>query len=130
MATAKKTTTPAAKTTAVVLKDVYVAFSIHGTNTFITATMKSQTPDQIEEILDSHQSMNKFSTESMFKIDKSRRPGFDSKKEVKLSFSLLNNKDGTPTKSKTKVMQAFKELEDMGWTVDKEEFVRKHWPSK
>ena len=128
MATSKKTTTPAAKKTSavaapVIRKDVYVAFSIAGTKTFITASLKQQAQKQIEELLEA----KKPGEPSLFSLVKSRRPGFDDSKEIKLSFSLLNNKDGTPTKSKIKVLQAFKTLEDMGWTIDRAAFVKYHW---
>lgn len=123
MATAKKTA--AKKVATPILKDVYVAFSIAGSNTFITASMKQQNEQQIADIL-----KMKLGDTFLFSLANSRRPGFDDSKEVKLNFIALNNKDGTPTKSHIKVAQGFKILKDFGWTVDKEAFVNKHWPSK
>ena len=97
----------------------YIAFSIHGTNTFIRAS-KVNTNFELNEdgiLLEGVQY-----TKVM-----SRRLN-SSKDQTKLHHPLLNNKDGSPTRSKTKILQVFNQLQKQGWEIEgKEYFIKKHW---
>jgi hypothetical protein len=61
---------------------------------------------------------------------KSRRPNYKPEDGVKLHWEQLLNKKGEPLKGPATVLQRFKELSKYGWTVDKEAFVKRHYPSK
>jgi len=97
----------------------YIAFSIHGTNAFIRAS-KTTSDYEIQEkgivVEGTH-----------YQMVRSRHPAA-SKDQTKLHYPLLNNKDGKPTKSKTKILQVFNQLEKQGWKIEgKEYFIKKHW---
>ena len=97
----------------------YIAFSVHGTNTFIRAS-KVNTNFELNEdgiLLEGVQY-----TKVM-----SRRLN-SSKDQTKLHHPLLNNKDGSPTRSKTKILQVFNQLQKQGWKIEgKEYFIKRHW---
>lgn len=102
---------------------MYIAFSIHGTHAFITATRdvaRSKLADTLAEMY------QKGITVSVA----SRRPSFDSSKEIKLRWTGLQTKTGTPLKSPPLVVQRFKQLEAEGWTVRRDTFVSRHWRTK
>ena len=102
---------------------VYVAFSIHGTNTFIVAT--KEVNDRVIFDLRHHPIY-----EDEWKIVQSRRPNVDPK-QVKLQWSgLMNQKTKQPLRSAPMVLRRFKQLEVCGWKVDeisRERFIDKHW---
>ena len=120
MATVKKTVVKKSVTPA--LKDVFVTFSIGFTGVYITASLKQQSEEQIEQLL-----KTKLGEVVLFSkvLSKSKQ-----KANVEFDFNLLKNKDGSKTKSHIKVAQAFKILEDFGWSVEREAFVEYYWPSK
>lgn len=93
----------------------YIAFSIHGTNAFITATTEINDLKNLG---------------SDFTEVKSRRPSYKSEDGVKLHWEQLLNQKGKPLRGPATVLQRFKELSKYGWTVDKEAFVKRHYPGK
>lgn len=94
---------------------VYIAFSIHGTNAFITATTEIKDVKHLGH---------------GFTVVKSRRPDYKPEDGVKLHWEQLLNQKGDPLRSPAAVLNRFKELSKYGWTVDKEAFVKRHYPSK
>ena len=108
----------------------YIAFSIYGTNAFITATKSFTSKDLLSGL------------GPEFKIVKSRREDYDPIKDgVKLEWSeLLVNQTITdalgkqtilrPMRSPMQVVAKFKLLESQGWVVDKTAFVKRHWKKK
>lgn len=100
------------------MKNVYIAFSIHGSNTFITAT-KSIADLELDAML---------SHGGFFRIV-SRRVN-RTNQDIKLGWNRLNTIGGTPLRSPIMVVQCFNELEKFGWTVDKKAFIERHWKKK
>lgn len=101
----------------------YVAFSIHGTNQFITASVFTHDFTMREE-----NGVKKVTVKGMvFTEARSRR--FDYKKEngLKLHHDRLKTKEGKPSRSPPMVVKFFNELEAQGWVVVKEAFIQKHW---
>lgn len=97
----------------------YIAFSIHGTNCFITATLTptKYTHEQHMEMLGED-----------FKVAQSRRPDYNLEKDgYKLEWNKLLNKQGEPLRSPPAILNRFKILERMGFVIDKEAFVKKHY---
>lgn len=88
-----------------------VAFSIHGSKTFIVATKE----------------LNVAKLPVGFMIVESRDPKATG---VKLQWEELLTKTGAPLRSPTHVIARFKKLEAMGWKVDKAAFLAKYWPKK
>lgn len=107
---------PAKKPAKPQLLNVYIAFSIAGSNCFITASKTGQTPEELAAIL----------LDKDFEQVVSRRTDVKPT-DVKLKWAKLNKKDGTPTISRTLALQRFAELAKAGWTVDKSAFVAKHF---
>lgn len=103
---------------------VYVAFSIHGTNSFIVAT-KEVSDKVIYDLSHHHQIYG-----DEWKIVQSRRPNVDPK-HVKLHWSgLLNKKTKQPLRSPPAVLLRFKHLAQRGWKIDevsRERFIDTHW---
>lgn len=100
------------------LLEYYIAFSIHGTNCFISANKTcSPSTDGKTVIID----------DEKFTIGKSRRDNFSAGKECKLIHADLSNKDGKPTRCPKKVMKFFNKLKSKGWNVSSDDFVKKHW---
>ena len=92
----------------------YIAFSIHGTNCFIVATKLQHEIKDIKAL-------------NMSEV-KSRRSFAKINTDVKLNYEKLNNVNGKPTASKTKVLKIFKELENDGWEIiGRKEFIKKHY---
>lgn len=98
----------------------YIAFSINGTDCFITATYESNAPEAAQMV----------SFGSRFKEAQSRRPGFDRSKGIKLHWDGLLTKEGKPLRSPQLVISRMKSLEKLGWTVDKGNFAVKHLGTK
>lgn len=94
---------------------VYIAFSIAGTNAFITAVNE----------FNSIQSLS-----PGFSVVNSRRPNYKPEDGIKLHWDLLLNQNKEPLRGPATVLQRFKELSKCGWTVDKEAFVKRHYPGK
>lgn len=101
---------------------LYIAFSINGTNAFITATKQVGQSKLAQTLADLYK--------DGFKSEPSRRPGFNSSKEHKLHWKGLCTKAGAPLRSPAIVVQRFRQLSEQGWTTDKSRFVAKHWPKK
>jgi hypothetical protein len=110
-----------------VIVKAYIAFSIHGTNAFITATKTFTSKDLMENL------------DPQFKIVKSRREDYDPVKDgVKLEWSELAVPETItdalgkqtvmrPMRSPMMIVGKFKLLEAQGWKVDKQAFVKRHW---
>ncbi|MDD2879732.1 MAG: hypothetical protein PHQ58_04800 [Rhodoferax sp.] len=94
---------------------VYIAFSIHGTNCFITATKEigsiAELPSGMVRVV-------------------SRRKNYDPATDWKVNWDGLLTKKGTPYRSHIRVMQRFNELESQGWAVDKTAFLNKFFKKK
>lgn len=89
----------------------YIAYSIPGTSTFITASREV------------------FRAARGFTPVQSRRPNAKPT-DIKLHWDKLVTKKGEPIRSAPLVLKLFNELEKSGWTVDKARFIKKHWKDK
>ncbi len=90
---------------------VYVAFSVHGTNSFAKAE-KYVTQDELAALL-----------KNGFTKVTSRDPRNTGGTDVKLHWNSLTNKTtGQPYRSRTWVMRRFEELAAQGWTIDISDF--------
>ena len=106
------------------MKKFYIAFSITGSNRFITAT--KETNDFKEE-------KDKLG-QTWFTIDgikfaeaQSRRWNYVPEKTgYKLQYRRLMNRNGLPLRHPGLIIARFKELERLGWTVERERFTE-HW---
>lgn len=102
----------------------YIAFSIHGTNAFISAnrTFKSS-KDFYDYIM----------LNGMKQVA-SRRPGADVERDgAKLEWDKLTTKDGDkkrPLRSVVTILSRFKQLENDGWVIDKKAFIDRHYRKK
>lgn len=92
----------------------YIAFSIHGTNSFIIATRESGDDFFYPDLPDG------------FKIVASRRMGTPPT-GLKIHWDKLLREDGVPLASPSLIIRRFSELEKMGWKVSKEHFVKRHY---
>lgn len=94
---------------------VYIAFSIHGTNCFITATKEvasmAELPKDMTRVV-------------------SRRANYNPSTDWKVQWNGLLTKEGVPYRSHIKVMQKFNELQASGWTVDKAAFLKRFFKKK
>lgn len=90
----------------------YIAFSIAGSNCFITANKTAEALTDLGPGLTTAPSRN---------------PHYNPYKGIKLHYSKLLTKKGNPLRSPLLVMKVFNELKAQGWTVDSKLFVRKHW---
>lgn len=104
------------------MKKFYIAFSIHGSNAFVTANIETKdfglTQDEQTVIIGGRE----------FQKVKSRRPDYDPEKDgQKLQSAELKTQEGKPLRSPPMILRFFNQLEAEGWTVDKEAFVKKHW---
>jgi len=102
----------------------YVAYSINGTNCFITAKINTKNvkvkPVKNEPI--------KYKIGSFeFTQANSRRPDYKLEDGIKLHSNRLLTKSGKPLHSAPMVVKFFNELEAEGWIVDKAFFVFNHW---
>ena len=89
----------------------YVAFSIEGTNAFITAN---------GNVIPRHC--------GTFTPVSSRRPKANVATDgTKLHWSKLTTKSGKPVRSVPLVLQLFKILEKNGWKVNKDKFIKRHY---
>lgn len=93
----------------------YIAFSIHGTNCFISASTEK---DSVVA-----------KTEGLRRAG-SRRPNYKSDQEAKYTWDKLNKKDGNPHTSPAWVLRRFNELKKLGWVVDDQRFREKHFGKK
>ena len=99
-------------------RKVYISFSVHGTNCFITAVSETMNPDKLPE--------------GFVKVN-SRRPKYNHLKDgFKIEWSgLRNKKTNQPYKSPQMVLKRFSELEQMGFTIiNREVFVKRHFSKK
>lgn len=102
----------------------YVSYSIAGTNTFITASYESDkytiAADRVVTKVDV--------CGLMFTQARSRRPDYNEKTDgIKLHHRRLLNVEGKPLRSPPLIVKFFNELAELGWKVDKQAFVDKHW---
>lgn len=91
---------------------VYIAFSIPGTCAFITANKE----------VESVESLGK-----EFTIAKSRRPDYKPEDGIKLHWSMLLTQKKDVLKSPAWVIKRFHDLEKQGWTINKTQFVKRHY---
>lgn len=99
----------------------YIAFSIAGSNTFITAT--KETDDYVYVDNGKYVKIDNI----LFETVKSRRPSYNSEDGVKLHYFELNTLSARPTRSAPMVMKHFNTLAKLGWDVDKTKFIDRHW---
>lgn len=96
---------------------LYVAFSIHGTNAFITASRRIPTTELPKTLQD-------LEAEGFTRVW-SRNPRSIG---VKLHWNKLQNKKtGQPYVSPAHILRRFNELRDLGWGVTTQKFTFKHW---
>lgn len=101
------------------LVKAYIAFSIHGSNTFLTATKLVKTLGTTAVIADQAGALKKLV---------SRRPDWKPEDGIKLGWAKLNKADGTPHTNPGWVLRRFNELEKAGWKViGKEKFIQRHF---
>lgn len=100
-------------------KKYYIAFSIHGTNTFIVAT-RTMTDSRLAIL-----------GQSGIRITPSRRSNVDLSEGIKLHWDGLFTAEREPLRSPPHVLAKFKLLEQDGWTiVGREQFINYHWKKK
>ncbi|BCG50185.1 hypothetical protein [Ralstonia phage RP13] len=99
------------------MKNLYIAFSIHGTNKFIVAT---RTVNDVE-----YQALITLG----FSVTTSRRPRYNQEKDgIKMHWNKLTTLKGDPYRSAPMILSRFKDLENAGWTITgRDEFIKKHW---
>ena len=93
-------------------KNYYIAYSIHGTETFIVATKKMSVVPK------------------GFTVKESRRPSYKPEDGIKLEWKGLCTKAGTPYVQPSRVLKAFKDLEEQGWDVDSKAFIQRHYAER
>jgi len=97
----------------------YIAFSIHGTNTFLVATKEAKDIKALG---------------NEFRAAASRRPNLTIEKDgQKITWNGLMTKSGEPHKSHIYVLGKFYELGRMGWEINQEslnKFKTKHFSKK
>lgn len=102
----------------------YIAFSINGTNAFITAN----------RTFSSSKAFYDYIMLNGMKQVPSRRPDADVERDgAKLEWDKLSTKDGNkkrPLKSVVTILSRFKQLESDGWTIDKKAFIDRHYRKK
>ena len=104
------------------MKKFYVAFSVHTSKTFVTATIETS------DFVVSRDGQTITIAGRDFTLAKSRRPDYDEAKDgQKLHSKDLLTKEGKPLRSAPMIAQFFNQLGREGWTVDKEAFIKKHW---
>lgn len=100
----------------------YIAFSVHGTNSFITAVMETK-----DFQLSKDKKKVKIGKRE-FDVAQSRRPDYDLKKDgYKLHAQDLLTKDSKPTRSVPMILRFFNNLAKEGWKIDKNHFVYNHY---
>lgn len=104
----------------------YIAFSIAGSNKFITANIETSLPTGCVYSVGDVVSI----ANETFTVVHSRRPDYKPEDGTKLGWSALNTVKGEPLRSPPAVLNRFRILENMGWTINKEAFVKKHFAKK
>ena len=108
------------------MKKFYIAFSIHGTNVFITAVVETDDYFYNEE-KNTYQVLG-----DKYAILESRRPDYNVKTDgIKLGARGLNSVyKNIPLRCPRRIMKFFNHLEKAGWTVNKDAFKEKFFPKK
>jgi hypothetical protein len=106
------------------LKKVYIAYSVHGTNTYLVATAQ-WTNSQYKKHLQS----------KLFAVTASRWENYSEESNgVKLLYSGLMNYKGTPLRSAPHILNRFNTLvQDYGFTIveqTRKKFIAYHWRKK
>lgn len=102
----------------------YLAYSIHGTNCFVTAKKEM---NHIKINVGSKAPVEVKIGAFYFTTAKSRRSDYKLEDGIKLHSSRLLTKNGQPLKSPAMIVKFFNELAADGWEVDKAFFVHNHW---
>lgn len=98
----------------------YIAFSIPGSNAFITASIDTQEYDQVGNVVTIG--------DKQFTIAASRRPDYNRVKDgTKLYWDKLLSVEMKPLRSPPVIISRFKQLEQTGWMLNKTKFIQKHW---
>lgn len=105
--------------------EFYVAYSIHGSNCFITANktipvMNNVTLERDQEIIIDH---------LQFTITRSR-VGTSLRNATKLLWSELNDSDNIPSTDPRHIDEKFEQLRALGWRIDNKQFRAKFFPPK
>lgn len=101
----------------------YISFSIHGTNTFITASREEK---DFENLL--HAIAAGGGNTGEFSPIKSRRENYNPNIERKIHWTKLNRvKDNQPQTSPSHVIKLFKRLERQGWKIEDRAFRKYHY---
>jgi hypothetical protein len=98
---------------------IYVAFSIHGTNAFITAVKVVPKQDLSKEL-------SALAINNLFAA-KSRREDFNKDTEVKLHWSSLLTQQGKPLRNPSIVLHRMRKLAAHGFTLNETEFLARHF---
>lgn len=106
------------------MKKFYVAFSVHSTNAFATATI--ETTDFVKSKDGKTITINGMDFEPV----QSRRADYKESDGQKLHSKELLTKEGKPLRSTPMIARFFNKLERNGWTVNKDAFIQKHWRDK
>lgn len=102
---------------------VYVAFSIHGTNCFITANKNF--PYGNWKIVDDDLGEDQYEIVQSRDFSNRAQP-----RTFKVQLTQLNTKSGNPLRSPSWIANRFSQLEEKGWIVDREKFFALHFDSK
>lgn len=98
--------------TKITMYPYYIAFSIAGSNCFITATKTAEALTDLGPGLTAAPSRN---------------PHYNPYTGIKLHHSKLLTKMGKPLRSAPLIMKVFNDLKAQGWDVKSEAFINKHW---
>lgn len=111
----------------------YIAYSIPGTNAFITATKEDQTVTVMppDEVLHKDDALYSVGNLHHFKVVKSRRPDYNREKDgYKLHWMHLTKPTGEAITDPQHVLEVFSILSDDGWVVNSTKFMEKHYEGK
>lgn len=114
------------------LQKFYIAYSIHGTNQFITASIETTSYGTMEVVSEDGSPKQMYTIfGNVFFTTQSRRFNYSLEKDgIKLHWGKLKTKEGEPLRSPGMIIKHFKELEQKGWVVDRKAFTDKYFGKK